>query len=476
MANVCLSLAHIAGCGLVLLSTIVLGCRALPTRAADPAASPAAGVVDIAGRRPNVIYIVCHDLGRTLGAYGDKSVKSPCLDRLAASGVVFTNYFCSSSPCTPSRGCAMTSSYAHENGLMGLEHRGWSYRQGQRTVAHELADAGYRTQLMGFQHEGHDAAELGYQEAWTKSTDAGKVAEQVAEFLAAQNPGGKPFYLNAGFFQVHRPYLKGGLQPADPAAVAVPGYLPDTPEVRRDVADFHASIAYMDAAVGRIVEALDKSAVKDDTVLIFTTDHGEANPRAKGTLRDPGLGVALVMRVPGVRGGVRRAELLTNLDVAPTVLAMAGVAPPPYMRGRSFLPLVAGGEYRKREEIFAEINCHSYFDPMRCVRTERYKYIRYWRRDVPAVSLPSDVKKEGLGAILGAAELAPRRDLEELFDLRADTAESRNLAADPACAAVLADLRGRLEAWMRETDDPLLGAADAKKAIALPAKQPMDPQ
>jgi arylsulfatase A-like enzyme len=188
---------------------------------------------------------------------------------------------------------------------------------------------------------------------------------------------------------------------------------------------------------------------------VLTTDHGIAMPLAKGTLYDPGLETYLMLHCPGRwAGGSRYDELISNIDVLPTLLDACDIEVPERVQGRSFLPLLDGGVYRPNEEIFAEKTFHGSYDPMRCVRTDQYKYIRYFEKS-SLHPVPGDIAFHG-----AYRELPPERFRrtaeEELYDLHADPNETTNLVEDPDCADLVQQMRARLARWMRETDDPLL--------------------
>lgn len=402
----------------------------------------------------NILQFICHDLGRELACYGNPTIPSPHLDAFAAESMRFTNYFAASTPCSPSRGCIMTGKYAHSNGLMGLVNRGWDLPESQRTVVDALNDAGYHTANIGLQHERKDRARNHYAYQWTESMDAKAVAEQVAVYLEEVS---SPFYLNAGTFEVHLPFDQLCYTPDDPDAVKLPPYLPDAPENRMERAGFHGAIRYMDEAFGVILDALDDTGHRDDTIVVFTTDHGEAFPRAKSTLYDPGIGTALMVRVPEGVTGVCDG-LLSNIDLAPTLLEAADAVTPADMQGVSFLGLLAGARYAPRTEIFAEKNYHDHYDPMRCIRTGRYKYIRSFK-DMPKLPLPKDIRESMMAEALrgDAGEPRPR---EELYDLWEDPGEEENRVHDPAFAGIRRDLAARLDRWMHDTGDPLLETVD----------------
>ncbi|MEW6355341.1 MAG: sulfatase [Planctomycetota bacterium] len=404
-------------------------------------------------KRPNIMLIIVHDLGARLGCYGERSVHSPCLDALAAEGVRFDNHFAAACYCSPSRGAIITGKYPHVNGLMGLVNLDWDLPRSNRTLDQVLGDARYETYLFGLQHEVKQVEHLGFKHLPDRSVGVAceRVAPQVAEFLRGWK-GEAPFYARAGFGEVHRKYDR--YKREDPATVDVPPYMKDTPGAREDLAMFHGAIRTMDAAVGTILDALDEAGLEDNTIVLFTTDHGPAFPRAKATLYDPGIQTTLLMRWPeGFEGGKVYPQMLSNVDIMPTILEAAGAPAPEGVQGRSFLPLLADGRYKPNELVFAEKNTHP-DDIKRCIRTCRHKYIRNYNEG-PMLRLPSDIETSLTRRDMGNDHLRPRPPVE-LYDLAADPNETDNLAGRPEAAEVEKELASRLEALMEETNDPLL--------------------
>jgi len=407
---------------------------------------------------PNVVCVITHDTGRHLGAYG-RGVLTPNLDHLAAEGVLFEQAFCTAPQCSPSRASLLTGLVPHRHGLIGLTHRGFSLHPEalQRTLPRLLGAAGYRTHLFGFQHEAADPYDLGYQQVVQPPPTGSRphlcrdVAPAAADLLTS-GPS-EPFFMMVGFEETHRPF-----EPTDTplADVEVPAYLPDTPVVRRDVADLEGAVREVDAAIGQLLTALDRPGLADRTLFIVTTDHGIAFPGAKGTLFDPGIEVALMARGPGgFNGGRRLPGLVSNADLFPTILELCVVTVPETVDGVSLLPMVAGGVQRARQALFAELTYHIAYDPMRGIRTERYTYIRSFA-DRP-LHLPAHVDASPTKDLLREhGYFEPRRPPELLFDLEHDPLERTNLAGEPAAASVRDALRDRLERWMHATGDPLL--------------------
>ena len=409
----------------------------------------------MAKRKPNILYIICHDLGQHLNCYGHGTVNSPALDKLAGEGVRFENYFCASTPCTPSRGCIMTGKYAHVSGCTGLTHLGFPLPDNQKTVVNHLNDGGYDTWHVGLQHERNGNGKNSYRHVISNDCRMENVANDTIKLLESGKLK-EPFYLNSGSFEVHLPFDKPEYTPADPEKIDVPGWLPDNKYVREELAGFHGCIEYMDKHIGRILDSFNRSSYRDNTVVVFTTDHGMAFPRAKSTMYDPGIETALLMKFPesmGIRGGVK-TELLHNVELGPTLLEIAGIAIPGYMQGRSFLPLLKGGKYRENEYIFSEKNFHDIYDPMRCVRTGRFKYIRNFekRRKLP---LPRDIEDSIASKELIKGALDDRPD-EEFYDLQKDPLEFSNLMGNPDYAGKINELKGILQEWMEKTNDPIL--------------------
>ena len=423
--------------------------------------------------RPNVVMIHPHNLGQYLGCYG-YDIETPNVDRIADRGVRFENAFSTAAHCSPARGSLWTGNYPHNNGLIGLAHLGWELRANERTLIQYLNAERYVTHLFGLQHVSEDPARVGYQHVdgslheFSVDEPATEVAARVEGFLADVDPSDEPFFASVGFSEVHREPLVErcldcgwtfdlpGYEGDDPEEVEPLPYLPDRPGIREDLAAFHGMVRAVDAAVGRIVDALEQSTVAEETLLIFTTDHGIGFPRAMGTCYDPGVEVALTMHWPGhVEGGTVYDELVSGVDFTPTLLELTGSPIPAGLDGRSFAPLLTGEPYAPREHVFFEFTWHSKYNPMRAVRTSKYKYIRNFG-DVPLVYIPAPLFSSPAGLEVRNECYGRQRPEEELYDLENDPLELENLADDPAHAGELAALRDRVETWMVDTEDRLL--------------------
>ncbi|SEE85697.1 sulfatase family protein [Ruania alba] len=438
--------------------------------------------------RPNVLLLHCHDLGRYLGCYGVTTVRTPHLDALAADGVTFEQAFCTAPQCSPSRASLFTGRYPHSAGVMGLTHAqfAWDLYPEERHLAREFKDAGYTTSLLGVQHESRAsrtpeemAARLGFDRAVPAVERAGRPdrAQAVAEAACAEldrlTAGDHPFYLQVGFVEPHR--LPGGtrdepgyqgfisdyMEPDDELGVEIPPYIEDEGEcTRTELAELQGAIHHLDQAVGQVLRRLDEDGLTENTLVIFTTDHGVALPRAKCALYDPGLEVAWLMRCPrlGWTGGSRYDELVSNIDIFPTVLTAAGIEPTDRVHGRSLRPLLDGtsdGPAVGRDAVYGEMTYHDYYDPRRCIRTERHKLI------VNFTAAPEFMDSSQSWRPRTTPRTPVRRfhPAVELYDLVEDPIEAHNVADDPAYESVRIELLQDLHRWMHETQDPLLDGA-----------------
>ena len=417
----------------------------------------------------NIIVVICHDLGQHLGCYGVPGIRSVNIDAFAATGTRFQNSFCTAPQCSPSRAALWTGRYPHANGVVGLTHSGFAndLNPSEQHFAQLLRGAGYETHLFGIQHEARDAERCGYEHRHAGFA-CSSLADAFESFLARRTDSGQPLFAQIGFFEPHRPFPHKDVEALPRDQLVVPPYLPDIPEVREDLTDIEASIASADRAFGRIVAAIRASSLRDNTLIVFTADHGIAFPRAKMTLYDAGLQVPLLLAGPGIAAGAVRTEMISNVDVLPTLLELAGLPCRANLHGRSFTALLRGGDYTPNEAVFAEKTYHTYYDPMRAVRTRRWKLIANFEF-APWQEMSPDFSCNAKGYVeVAKAFNRPDRDMYhppfELFDLENDPYEQRNLADDPVHAATRDGLIRMLREWMQRTADPLLEGPMAQGA------------
>ncbi len=430
--------------------------------------------------KPNILVFHSHDFGQYLGCYGVKTVQTPNLDNFAAAGVRFARSFSTAPGCSPSRASLFTGRYPHNNGVMGLAHGnfGWDLRPEEKHLARFLKDAGYATVAVGVIHETHSGAtRWGYDKHINQkmAAEGTTVALEELRRLAA---GHQPFFLYAGFVEPHRlPYPKREgdssrserdhglpgphLQPDDSLGVEVPGYLLDTPGTREELAGLQGAMKHLDEQFARWVVAIRELGLETNTLFIVTTDHGIAMPRAKCSLYEPGLEVALLLRHAGRKGwhgGVVRDEMISNIDVLPTILDLVGLPIPENVQGRSFAPLLDGKPYKPNDAIFGEQTYHDRYDPQRSIRTETHKLIANFST-APAFQDPSQQWRPRSDPRIPEYPARAVHPHIELYDLTKDRWEQNDLANSPEAAAIRRELARSLYDQMVKTDDPLLRGA-----------------
>ncbi|WP_158498640.1 sulfatase family protein [Martelella endophytica] len=405
---------------------------------------------------PNIVYIHTHDSGRYVSPYGH-AVPTPNIAQLAREGVLFRNAHTAAPTCSPSRAALLNGNWPHENGMLGLVHRGARLHTPGHHLAHVLREVGYDCGLIGLQHVApqEDLGSLGYNEVEAPpSNHAQDVGPAAAKWLARRRSE-KPFFLSVGFIETHRVYPDPDPR-EEPNYIAVPPGYPDTAENRLDTARLHTSLRSVDDAVGQVLAALAASGRAANTLVIFTTDHGLPWPGAKCNLGNAGTGVALVMRGPqGFAGGKVVDALISQLDIFPTVMELAGLGRPPWLRGLSVMPLVAGDVTEIRQEIFAEVTCHAAFEPMRAIRTHEWLYIK--RLDggrLRVLANVDDGPTKQLFVNHGWTSNPPRENA--LHNVMLDPQEQCNVIDDPRHVEIVKTLDARLNEWMRSTNDPLL--------------------
>jgi N-sulfoglucosamine sulfohydrolase len=439
------------------LPLLALGAAALlapiPARAAEPAA------------RPNILVFVADDMAwDDSGAYGHPTIRTPTIDRLARDGLRFDRAFLTCSSCSPSRSSILTGRYPHSTGAEQLH---WPLPADQVLVSKLLQQAGYYTAAIGKWHLGERVRD---------QFDLTKPG--VGQMLATlrDRPRDKPFFFWFAFTDPHRPYRPGAIpQPYRPEEVVVPPYLPDVPETRRDLALYYDAITRLDGVMGEVLAELDRQGAARDTLVLFLSDNGRPFPRCKTTVYDSGVRTPLIVRWPGrVRPGGTCGRLVSAVDIAPTIAAVAGLpagypAQPgrPSFQGKSFAALLTNpAGPAVRDYAFAEHNWHDYDAHERGVRSERFNYVRNSYPELPGTP-PADavsgITFQAMRKLRDAGRLTPAqrsvfvkpRPAEELYDVDADPHELTNLAGDPKYADVLKSMRSALDGWIKETHDGL---------------------
>lgn len=417
----------------------------------------------------NVLYLHTHDTGRVVSPYG-YGVETPHIQGFCEGAVLFQHAYCASPTCSPSRSALLTGTYPHQNGMLGLAQRGFAL-DGSRHLARLLSHEGFLSVLCGVQHEvgyytDHQLAPeaLGYEQDIT--ADASGYAEKDLVVWDRENArrlvswlesydGERPFFVSYGQHATHRAWPDA--EPGAEDFAQPPVNIPNNEVTRADFACYKASVQMADENYGLVLDALERSGHREDTIVLLTTDHGLAYPFEKCTLLDAGTGVLLAMRVPGSHPRRRSFEgLVSHVDVLPTLLDLLGIEKAGYLEGVSHAALFWGEDDPGDEAVFSEINFHTSYEPARAVRTERYKYVRYFDDTWDRVNL-SNIDGSTVKNLYLENDLAERRKPSEcLFDLYYDVFETNNVAHDERYAEVLDDMRSRLRDFMERTNDPLL--------------------
>ncbi|HZS57305.1 MAG TPA: sulfatase [Bryobacteraceae bacterium] len=403
--------------------------------------------------RPNILYIHSHDTGRYIQPYGF-DVPTPNLQKLAGEGILFRQAFDAAPTCSPSRAALLTGHCPHNNGMLGLAHRGFSLDDYKQHMLHWLRPHGYRSTLIGVQHIAKDAHTIGYDEVVETGGDhVAQVAPAGVRFLS-QRPK-EPFFLDVGFHETHREFAKNGPR-EDVRFTQPPVPVPDVAATRRDMAEFHATARILDDGVGAVLNALASSGLAGNTLVLSTTDHGIAFPAMKCNLTVHGTSVYLIMRGPGgFQGGKVCDAMVSHMDLYPTICDLLNIEKPGWLQGKSLMPLIEGDSQQIHDEIFAEVNYHAAYEPKRAARTLRYNYVRHFGdRKTPVLPNCDDSPSKTYWLEHGWRNRTVPQEL--LFDTVFDPEETRNLANDPAYVNALKEMRGRLDSWMQRTNDPLL--------------------
>lgn len=438
-------------------------------------------------QRKNIILFVNDDLGCDLGCYGNSAIKTPHIDRLAAEGVRFDNAFCTTASCSASRSVILSGLHNHANGQYGHSHVFHHFIgfPTVRTLPTLLAEAGYRTALVGKLHVAPEENYTFHETLKANARNTVQMAEACRDFISAKDR--KPFFLYFCPADPHRSRLivKTGEVLADafgnvpkghpgvkevmysPEEVIVPPFLPDTPASRAELAQYAQSVSRVDQGLGRLRELLREAGVEDETLIVFTSDNGIAFPGAKTTLYEPGMRLPLIVYAPGVENPAHACDaLVSHTDITPTLLEYAGVKPPAKLHGRSWLSILDEEKPSGWDEVQASHTFHeiTMYYPMRVIRERRYKFI--WNlahgleypfaSDLYDSAIWQEAIQRGEQSAFGKRTVAQflHRPEYELYDLEADPDEAENLAKSPDHKEVVERMLQKIKAFQKRTADP----------------------
>ena len=452
--------------------------------------------------RPNILLVIADDQSwRDAGAYGAKHVGTPAFDRLAAEGALFSNSFCASPSCTPSRSAVLMGRHVWQQQQAGTLYG--TMPPQIPLFPHLLEDAGYATGYTGKGWAPGDWKAMGsrrnpcgkeynsrkHAKPVRPGIEPADYTENFRHFLDEKDRS-KPFCFWMGSKEPHRVYDEGsGLRLGRKLEDAqVPEFLPDTPAVRSDLLDYYLEIEWYDQQLGRTLKLLEEKGLLENTLIVATSDNGMPFPRAKANLYDWGVRMPLAVRWgKQIRPGTVIENLVSHVDLAPTFLEAAGAKLPQGMAGHSLLPLLRGASMdTSREQVFTAMERHTMCRPnggtypMRALRTKDFLYVRNFAPDrwptggdflssnntshgdidggpTKDALFDPDTVRRFPGQI---ALCLNRRPAEELYDVASDTGQIRNLAGEPRFNQQLAELRGRLETYLRQTGDPRMAGED----------------
>jgi N-sulfoglucosamine sulfohydrolase len=441
------------GCGTA--AALFSGCSTDPKRAARQAAR--ARLLKAQGG-PNILWLISEDTSPDLACYGHHLVKTPNLDRLASEGARYTNAFVTGPVCSASRSAIMTGMY--QTSIGAQNHR--SHRNDGHVLpppvlllTEYFRRAGYfRCNCAGLNYKQEGKTDWNFM-YMTRPFDGTDWSQRAA---------GQPFFAQVNFSLTHRDFRRDKRNPIDPDKVTLPACYPDHPLARRDWADYLESIQLLDTEIGVVLQWLQKEGLAENTIVMYFGDHGRPHVRGKQWLYDEGIRIPLIVRWPEhIKPGTVVEDLVSAIDLAPTILAAAGIAPPAHLQGHDFL----APKGRKHEYIFAARDrCDGTVDRIRCVRSKQYKYIRnyyperpytqfnaYKKLQYPVLTLMQVLHNQGKLTPEQDQFLAPTRPREELYNLQKDPDELHNLADDRKLRDVLRAHSRKLDAWIKSTKD-----------------------
>lgn len=434
-------------------------------------------------KRPNILWFVVDDMSANFSCYGEKTITTPNVDRLAQEGLRFTNAFVTAPVCSPCRSAMITGMY--QTSIGAHHHRSGRGKEkihlpaGIVPIPKLLQEAGYYTcigsGLKGTNPRGiptkNGATPLGktdYNFEWDPKIYSG------ADWSERQ--AGQPFFMQV---QLLGGKLRGGTdkdarklqeeaaevfgQATDPQQVTLPPYYPTDPVITRDWAAYLDAVRFTDQHVGKVIDRLKLEGELDNTLILFMTDHGISHARGKQFLYNEGTHIPLILRGPGIPAGATRDDLVIHIDIAAMTLAAAGIEKPATMQAENIL----ADTYQKRSLIFAARDrCDETVERLRSVRSDEYLYIRNFYPKRP--HLQPNAYKDGKSIVQTLRQLhenrqlpqlsedllfAPERPQEELYRWRDDRWQIHNLASAPEHQAALLKHREELDKWIELSGD-----------------------
>lgn len=424
-------------------------------------------------QKPNIIIFIADDLGwEEVGAYGHQVVKTPNIDWLAYNGLRFDNFFLTASSSSPSRSSILTGMYPSSTRAQNLHDK----LPSEVTLFSDgLRESGYYTMLVGKNH-GTNSPEIEKRFDYLKSVGKPWKMGDLWKEALRQKPADKPFFMFAASLDPHRPYKQGAYDaPYNSSEVIVPPYLPDSPKMREDIADYYNEVTRFDKHIGEVINLLREKNELDNTIIIVMTDNGRPFAQCKTRVNVQGIKSPFIVYYPRlVRIGGVTASLASAVDIAPTILELANVKRLPGLQGISLLPILNNPDAEIREFAFAEHNWHAFKAYERAVITKEFIYIRNWlphlsnpvvgdaMRTPAYVQMLEEFEKGKLAKKYQDCFIAPRSE-EELYAMAKDIHCLNNIANKRSMKKNLSRLRFVLEVWQESVGDIFPGEENLKQ-------------
>ena len=414
--------------------------------------------------RPNFVIFVADDMAwDDCGAYGNAAIRTPNIDRLAAEGMRFDRAYLTCSSCSPSRCSILTGRYPHSTGAGELH---LPLPKTQTMLTKPLMDAGYWTAAVGKWHLGQAVEE---QVQYRQGSRPGAMGNAWVKALK-ERPAGQPFFLWAAHSDPHRGYRLGAVNPPhDPSKVVVPPFFPDASRVREDLALYYDEVSRFDEHIGMVLQELKQQGLEKNTFVLVISDNGRPFPHCKTRVHVPGVRTPFIVRWPQrVTGGQVARHVVSTVDIAPTVLELAGITPLTSFQGESFARMLSDPTLQIRKYAFAEHNWHDYRAYERAVHSREFCYVRNWLPGT-AGTPPADAVNSPTYQVMlemhAAGTLTPAqkgcvetpRAEEYLFDVTNDPNCLVNLAMLPQFSDQMQLMRAQLKLWQQDTKDQFPG-------------------
>ena len=418
-----------------------------------------------AKEKPNIVFIIADDVSQDdIGCYGNKVVKTPNIDRLASEGICFTNVYLTASSSSPSRCSIISGRYPHSNGAAELHT---PLPESMMPFPLLLKNNSYYTGHAGKWHFGpsvHRAFDRYTDENGYDNGDGGE--DNWVRFLR-ERPKDKPFFFWFASHDAHRQWGADTFRIThDPGLVEIPPYFADTPGTQKDIASYYNEIARFDYHVGKVREELQRQGVLNNTVIIVMADNGRPFPRCKTRVYDSGMKTPFIVFWPdGIRHkGVNAPGLVSSIDVAPTILELAGVVVPGEFQGNSFAEILKNPSAEIRTAVFSEHNWHDFEAHERMIRSSGFLYVlnsRPWLSNCGPADSKGSQTQQALNQLRDEGKLTPAqadvfvvpRPAEELYDMKNDPHQLINLSSLPGYREELQELRRLLNNWWANTGD-----------------------